>query len=137
MYSVGNLGGILYNKETPILRFKFVKGVLRECEAFTDNMNLMPFDIVRHGLWEGVVEFFSDRCTPDTRQGIHETLKETPMQYYHPERMLRYCHAQCIHDNYWIEQDDDNTCWIGSPIEGVGVKPNKDWHNIYTSLKFK
>ena len=137
MKSVGNLGGILYYKDIPIIKFKFNSGMLIDCEALTDKMNLMPIEVRRHGLWDGLPEFFIDRPTPDTRQGFHEQLKKTPIQYYDVERLLRYCHAQSIHDCYWIEQDEDNICWIGSPIEGTGIKPNKDWSNIYTSLKYK
>lgn len=137
MKTIGNLGGILYYKDKPLIKFKFMSGMLVDYEPLVEGLQFMPHDIYRNGITNGLYEFFIDRPTPDTRQGIHEQLKETPIQYYHVERMLRYCHAQSIHDCYWIEQDDDVSCWVGSPLEGIGIKPNKDWNNIYTSLKFK
>lgn len=137
MKTIGNLGGILYYKETPLLKFKFEYGVPMEYELLTDELNLLPFDFKFHDLYDGLLLFFGDRPTPDTRIGIHEVLKETPIQYYNIERMIRYNHGQSIHDCFWIEQDDDISCWKGSPLEGIGVKPNTDWNNILTSLKFK
>ena len=137
MKSIGNLGGILYYKETPILKFKFNHGIPMEYEVLTDNLNLLPFEFKFHGLYDGLILFFEDRPTPDTRIGIHEELEKTPIQYYDIERLLRYNHAQCIHDCYWIEQDNDISCWKGTPLEGIGVTPNTDWNNIIRSLKFK
>lgn len=137
MKSIGNLGGVLYYKETPLLRFKFEYGTPMEYELLTDELNLLPFDFKFHDLYDGLLLFFGDRPTPETRIGFNEELKKTPIQYYNVERLLRYNHAQCIHDCFWIEQDNDNRCWDGSPLEGIGVAPNTDWNNILTSLKFR
>ena len=138
MKSIGSFGGTMYYKDTPIIKFKFDRGSLDYVELLPNNTNaVLPYEIDLFGLEEGIYEFFIDRCTPDTRIGIHEALKETPIQYYDIERILRYNHAQSIHDCFWVEQDNDNRCWIGSPIEGIGITPNKDWNNIITSLKFK
>lgn len=137
MKSIGNFGGVLYNKDMPVLEFKFNNGYPVSYKLLVDNIRLLPFDFQFHDLFDGLMNFFGDRCTPDTRIGIHEDLKKTPIEYYHVERMLRYCHAQCIHDCYWVEQDNDNSCWIGTILEGIGIEPNKDWNNIYTSKKFK
>ena len=136
MKTIGRLGGILYNKDIPVLEFKFDGGYPIEYKLLVDDIRLLPFDFQFNDLFDGLMSFFGDRCTPDTRIGIHEGLAKTPIQYYNVERMLRYCHAQSIHDCYWIEQDDDISCWKGSPLEGIGIPPNKDWNNIYTSKKF-
>lgn len=137
MKTVGQFGGILYFKDIPVLKFKFKGGYPVEYELVGDKRFLpADFELNGYDLFRGLVSFFSDRCTPDTRIGIHETLAATPIKYYHVERMLRYNHAQCIHDCFWVEQDNDNSCWDGTELEGIGVKPNKDWNNIYTSKKF-
>lgn len=136
MKTVGRLGGILYHKDVPILRFKCNGCYPMYYELLSDNTAIYPVEFLNNDINDGIVEFFIDRCTPDTRQNINEVLKETPIQYYNVERILRYCHAQSIHDCYWIEQDDDVSCWKGSPLEGIGIAPNTDWNNIYTSKKF-
>lgn len=135
MKGVGNLGGILYYKDIPVLDFKFKGDYPIKYDVI--NEHYLPYEMKLFGNFEGLISFFDDRCTPDTRIGIHEVIKETPIQYYNKERIMRYNHGQCIHDCYWIEQDNDNRCWIGSPLEGVGITPNKDWNNIYSSCKFK
>ena len=137
MKSIGNLGGTLYYKDIPIAVFKFDRGTPVKCDMLSDDKTILPFELMHFGTFRGIYEFFIDRPTPETRIGFNELLKETPIQYYDVERLLRYNHAQCIHDCFWIEQDDDNRCWDGSPLEGIGIPPNTDWNNIITSLKFK
>ncbi len=135
MKGVGRLGGILYYKDIPVLDFKFDGGYPIKYEVL--NEKYLPFEMKMLGLFDGLVSFFEDRCTPYTRIGINDSILKSPIGCYDEERILRYCHGQCIHDCYWIEQDDDNRCWVGSELEGIGVAPNKDWSNIYTSFKFR
>ena len=135
MKGVGRLGGVLYYKDIPVLNFKFDGGYPVKYEVLNDKY--LPFELKLFGVFDGLISFFDDRCTPDTRIGIHELISKTPIQFYDKERLLRYCHGQCIHDCFWIEQDDDISCWKGSPLEGIGVASNTDWNNILTSLKFK
>lgn len=110
MFSVGNLGGVLYYDDTPIVRFKFIRGYLEEYQLLSNS--LLPFEI-RDGIVNGdrLTRFFEARITPDTRIGINEELAKTPIKYYHPERIIRYSSGKCIHDHYWLECDDDNSCW--------------------------
>lgn len=137
MKSARNLGGTLYWRNYPVVEFKFNCGMLVEAEQLTDDKGLLPFEITEHGLWDGLEMFIMDRPTPDGRIGIHEKLKETPIQYYNVERMLRYCHAQSVHDCYWIKQDNDISCWIGSPLEGIGVKPNERYEDLETAQRWE
>lgn len=137
MKSARDLGGTLYWKNYPVVKFKFDGGMLLEVEQLTDDKGLLPFEITEHGLWDGLEMFIMDRPTPDGRIGIHKELKETPIQYYNVERMLRYCHAQSVHDCYWIKQDNDISCWIGSPLEGIGVKPNERYEDLETAQRWK
>lgn len=137
MKSVGNMGGVLYWKDTPLIEFKFKRGMLMNIEKLTDDKGLLPFEITEHGLEDGLEMFIVERPTPDTRIGIHEELKKTPIQYYNVERMLRYCHAQSVHDCYWIKQDDDVFCWDGSPLEGIGIKPNDKYDYLETAKRWR
>lgn len=107
-----NLGGTLYKNDTPIARFKFRNNRLISKELLTDDASLLPFEFERRGLTENtIIEFFDARITPDTRIGLNEALAETLIKYYYPERMIRYNSGKCIHDRYWLECDDDDTCW--------------------------
>ena len=137
MKSARNLGGTLYWRNYPVVKFKFNGGMLIEAEQLTDDKGLLPFEITEHGLWDCLVMLITARPTPDGRIGIHEKLKETPIQYYNVERMLRYCHAQSVHDCYWIKQDNDISCWIGSPLEGIGIKPNERYEDLETAQRWK
>lgn len=136
MNSLGNFGGILYKKNIPLLSFKFKSGMLIDVQQIVEDDSQLPFEMKHFGLYDGTESFFSDRPTPHTRIGIDETLAKTPIQYYNAERMLRYNHAQCIDDVYWVKQDNDIKCWIGSPLEGIGVKPNDLWENLVSSCKY-
>lgn len=108
-----------------------------EYELLTDDVDLLPSDFKFHDLYHGLLLFFGNRPTSDTKLAIHEDLKNTPIQYYNIERLIRYNHGWSIHDCFWIEQDDDISCWKGSPLEGIGVAPNTDWSNIFMYFKFK
>lgn len=108
---VGNLGGTIYFDSIPLVRFKFIKGSLVFSELLNTN-HVLPFEFEDMGInEESIIKFFDERITPDTRIGIHERLKETPIEYYYPERIIRYSSGRCIHDRYWLECDDDEACW--------------------------
>lgn len=111
MIKVGNLGGVLYYKDVPLLEFKFERGILVKSNLLTDKMNLLPFELWKEINGWNLTKFFDERITPSTRQGIDKFLAGTVVKYYHPERMIRYGSGRCIHDHYWVECDDDDTCW--------------------------
>lgn len=109
---LGNLGGVLYKNNTPVLKFKFKSNRLISKELLTEDKALLPFEIEHYGLTENsLIEFFEARITPETRIGFNELLTSTPIKYYHPERIIRYQSGRCIHDRYWLECDDDKSCW--------------------------
>ena len=137
MKSAGGLGGILFKENVPIIEFKYKSGMLVYTKMLTDDKRYIPFEFISLGIDDGLDEWIMDRPTPDMRIGIHEKLKETPIQYYNVERMLRYCHAQSVHDCYWIKQDNDISCWIGSPLEGIGIKPNERYEDLETAQRWK
>lgn len=112
MFKIGNLGGTLYKENIPILRFKFRSGMLVESESLTDDRRVLPMELYEGGVDTFTLSaFFEERITPPTRQGINELLAATPVKYYDPERIIRYNSGRCIHDKYWVQCDDDNTCW--------------------------
>jgi hypothetical protein len=111
MKRVGNLGGTIYYENTPITKFKFVGGQLKELEVYSTDKKIIPFEFFDGVDAKSIIKFFDERITPETRQGLTEELKKTPIQYYHEERLIRYCSGRCIHDKYWLDCDDDRTCW--------------------------
>jgi len=111
-FSVRNLGGTLYKGQTKICTFKFDKGWLEHIEVFTYDKALIPVDCLKDGFTgDSLTRFFFYRTTPETRQGIHEYLKTTPVEFYDPERIIRYSRGRCIDDDYWLECDNDGRCW--------------------------
>jgi hypothetical protein len=111
MISVGNLGGTLYKEDIPIIKFKFIRNSLNELEVYTRDRKVVPFEFWNEVNEYQIIKFFDERITPDTRQGLNESLAQTPIKYYYPERIIRYSTGHCIHDRYWLECDDDDTCW--------------------------
>lgn len=113
-FSLGNLGGILYYKDTPLLQFKFRRDVLESLNMLVDRndprlpvefiINKVPDDTKLH-------IFFEDRTTPETRIGLDDMMKQTVVQYYYPERIIRYSGGKCIHDQFHLVCDDDDSCW--------------------------
>lgn len=112
MFKLNNLGGVLYKDDKEVMVFKFQRNMLVKCELLTDDIRLLPFEL-RHRNTDdfSVRKFFEERITPPTRDGINELLATTPVKYYDPERIIRYNKGRCIHDKYWVECDDDDTCW--------------------------
>lgn len=112
MFKLGNLGGVVYYKDTAVVRFKFKHDMLVDCVILVDNVNILPFELRHRNTDDGSLRrFFEERMTPYTRDGFHELLASTPVKYYDPERIIRYNKGRCIHDKYWVECDDDDTCW--------------------------
>ena len=111
-FSVGNLGGTLYKGSVPICEFKFERGQLRYVEVLTSDKALIPVDCLHKGFTgDSLINFFFFRTTPATRRGIDAYLAMTPVQFYYPERIIRYSEGKCIDDDYWLKCDDDKICW--------------------------
>ena len=129
--SFGNLGGTIMFRNTPVLNFKFYRGALKVLTPLVPHESkLLPPEFYLMKNSEALYSFLEDQVTPCTRIGIDEELKKTPIQYYNPERMLRYSHGISVENRYWISQDDDISCWEGSPLEGIGIKPETDYYNL-------
>lgn len=145
MKSLGNFGGILFRKNTPVIEFKYRSGMLQDIKILTDNILLLPTIFrFRNSSEEALTEFLFENTTPDTRIGLNERLSETPLQYYDLERMLRWHHGYLFGQPFWVKQDGDLSCWKYSPLEGVGVKPVEcyedipyNWELIVTGKEYK
>ena len=109
---LGNLGGTLYYKEIPLFEFKFNRDGSVTHKVINDDLDLYPFEM-RFGEINAntITRFFNERITPSTRIGLDEVLANSPIKYYHPERIIRYSSGRCIHDPYWLKCNDDNSCW--------------------------
>lgn len=113
-FSLGNLGGTLYYKNVPLFEFKYKRDVLvciTMLVSRKDPRLPIEFAIDRVPDDRKLHIFFEDRTTPEMRIGLEEEMAATPVQYYYPERIIRYSSGRCIHDSFWLKCDDDVTCW--------------------------
>lgn len=94
-----------------LISFKFVRGSLKTAEFISRELLPFEFDGLERVTEKSLIDWFDARITPETRIGIHEALAQTPIEYYHPERMIRYGDGKCTHDWCWVKCDDDRTCW--------------------------
>ena len=58
----------------PVLNFKFDGGYPVKYEVLNDRY--LPFELKMFGVFDGLISFFDDRCTPDTRIGIRELISK-------------------------------------------------------------
>ena len=123
MKSVGNMGGTIFNINTPIINFKCEKGSVVSIEILKNEKSLLPVEFWMKSPKTALLEFLTDQVTPETRIGIDEELTKTPVQYYDVERLLRYSHGYSVDATFWIRQDNDVRCWEGTELEGVGIEP--------------
>lgn len=112
MFRLGNLGGTLYHSDTPIFKFKYIRDCLKELTILCNDMTMYPAVMYLYGIEDSTIRrFFEDRTTPASRQGLDEDLAGSPVEYYYPERIIRYSNGNCIHDCYHLVCDNDTTCW--------------------------
>lgn len=113
MFRLDNYGGTLYNKEIPLMKFKFKDDVLVSVERLCTNEKLFPYELYDTDLSDRYVRlFFEMRTTSSNRQGLRELLKEHHIPYYSPEFLLRYCKARTCDDKLWVEPDSDTTSLV-------------------------
>ena len=113
-FSLGNLGGTLYFEDVPLFTFKYNRDVLERFELLvprSDTRLPVEFAINKVSDDRKLHIFFEDRTTPETRIGLAEEMAKTPVQYYYPERIIRYSKGRCAHDTFWLLCDEDETCW--------------------------
>lgn len=110
MINLGNLGGTLFYQDYPLLKFKYVDDILQNAMLLSNRYLPLEFedfiiDDMRLRL------FFQARIVPRTRHRIDEDLAESPIGYYHPERIIRYQNGTTFADPYYLVCDGDKTCW--------------------------
>lgn len=130
MKSVGNIGGTIFNINTPIINFKCEKGSVVSIEMLRDEKGLLPIEFWIKPPKTALLEFLIDQVTPETRIGIDEELSKTPVQYYDVERLLRYSHGYNIDTTFWIKQDNDIRCWEGTELEDIGIEPINSFFDL-------
>lgn len=112
MFNLRNLGGTLYFKDLPVLEFKFVNNRLKKANVLSDaGIKQHPIFYLFGVSENSIKRVFESRTTPRERQGLEESLKKANLGSYDPERINRYTSSRCIHDNFWLDCDDDKTCW--------------------------
>ncbi len=101
-----NLSGIVCNGDIELVKFEFVNGLLNYVEKYNVEDKLFPFELrgcnetsIRHLL----ILFLTGRATSSNRQDIHRELIDTPIQYWNPERMIRYNKGISVNDSYWVK----------------------------------
>lgn len=104
MIRLGNLGGVLFFRDTPIAKFQFKKDRLQYAELFTKDPAILPFEFMDGKINEHKLRCFWDaRITTETRIGLEEELKKAGMDYYDPETIIRYQKGISIDDKYWLD----------------------------------
>lgn len=113
MISLDNLGGTIYYKDTPVVEFKYKRDVIQFIGELNKDCVNLPFEFCdTEKVTDHLIRcFFEARIVPETRIGLNEVLSKTKIQYYNPERIIRYQEGRCIHDQYWLQCDNDETCW--------------------------
>ena len=108
LFNLNNLGGILFYKDIPFLKFKYL------------NDKLVIFQLMEIDGVSLPCEFDSGVFTDERlRKFLHrrlisvdeKQLKTTPVKVYDNERLIRYSEAKNSNDCYWLMCDNDNTCW--------------------------
>ena len=114
-FSLGNLGGTLYFSDVHLFKFKFERDCLKSIEMLVDRTDKrlpIEFEINKVSDNEKLHIFFEDRTTPETRIVLQESMSNSPIEYYYPERLIRYSNGKSVQDPYLLECDDDRTCWL-------------------------
>lgn len=108
-----NLGGTIYYKNEKVVSFKYERDILIFVSEINRQCSLLPYEFlnVDRATDHLIRCFFDARIVPETRIGLNELLAKTEIQYYYPERIIRYQSGRCIHDEFWLKCDDDRTCW--------------------------
>ena len=104
MYAPYKLKGTLMLKDTPLLEFHIIEGITDYCKLIEPDINKYPYALFRHPeeIDDNLPEYFLERLTPMSRQGLFEDLKKIGMNGYDPTKLLKYQNASCAHDCYWV-----------------------------------
>ncbi len=112
MLNFGNLGGTLYCTTIPLCEFKFVEGFVDTNRVIVYETNPHPAAITDYYKQHQWQLFFEEQIVPRTRQNLLDTLrKSTPIRAYVPEQLLRLCKCRNSANPFWVECDNDLSCW--------------------------
>ena len=113
MIRLDNLGGTIYYRDELVVTFKFERDHLKYVGELNKSCSRLPYEFIGEDkATEHLLRcFFDARIVQETRIGLSEALAKTKIQYYYPERIIRYQSGRCIHDEFWTMCDDDETCW--------------------------
>lgn len=116
MIYLGNLGGVLNIDKLPLIQFKFSNDRLVVCNVLTKVG--LPYEFLTGDCNAHLLRcFFNARIVPKSRFKLDESLVNSGIKYYIPERIIRFQKGRSTIDRYWITPDDDNTCWEESYVE--------------------
>ena len=110
----GNIGGTLMYSDTPLCKFKFINGFLdkQSIVVLSDNEKLMPIYMSSYTDESGWSAYLNDQIAPRHRYRLLEDLAEyTPIREYIPEQLLRWSYCRNCANHWWVQVDDDLTCW--------------------------
>ena len=106
MFNLGNLAGTIMFRQIPLVSFAYKNGKLMNAQLLNYDKAILPFEFMNFRCDElTVTQFFAERITPDTRQGLQKYLDKAGIGYYDPEAIIRYQNGRCIHDKYWVKFD--------------------------------
>lgn len=113
MVRIGNMNATLMRGDKPLFHFVIERGEVTEY-AFLYSKD--DKDLV-YEFWfyqtpeRAILEFLDDRTVPETRQGLQHDMKCAGIPYYDPELILKFNHAACVTDDWWLQFDGQNFTW--------------------------
>ena len=113
MIRIGSMDATLMWRDKPLFHFVIERGeVIRyEFLCSRDDRDLVyEFDFYQSPR-KAILEFLDDRVVPETRQGLQHDLKCAGMPYYDPELILKFNHACCVTDCWWLQFSGQNFIW--------------------------
>lgn len=118
MIYLGNLGGSLNIATRPLIDFKFENDKLVSCKVLSTYG--LPYEFVSGNCDENMLRcFFNARIVPKERFKLSEDLRAAGIEFYIPERIIRYQNGKSIIDQYWLSPDTDDTCWREGYVESL------------------
>lgn len=112
--NLGNFGGTLWHSKTPLCEFKFRNDRLDDTavKVLCYEPFLIPLPMLDYFNNERWHLFFDSQCVPSTRHRIDEDLLKTGvLTSYNPEQILRYTKGRNDANHYWVDCDNDTSCW--------------------------
>lgn len=103
MDDIRNLSGVLMRRDEPLVRFRVIDYEVTQCEILAA-INRCPVEFRWAQTKEEALRLYlKERLPPETRIGLHRTLQAAGIDYYDPERIIRYSHGYNVSDKEWIQ----------------------------------